>query len=45
VLDRVLAIEAPSERHRWGIYMDEVARQFERAGDHAVDIARRSGSW
>jgi phosphate transport system protein len=41
VLKRVLAIETPRERHRWGVYMDEVARQLERAGDHAVDIAEQ----
>src|SRR6266542_2570235 len=41
VLKRVLAIETPRGRHRWGVYMDEVARQLERAGDHAVDIAEQ----
>ncbi len=41
VLQRVLAIQTPTERRRWGVYMDEVARQLERAGDHAVDIAEQ----
>jgi phosphate transport system protein len=41
VLERVLAIQTPRERRRWGVYMDEVARQLERAGDHAVDIAEQ----
>jgi phosphate transport system protein len=38
VLARVLAIQAPAGRRRWGVYMEGVARQLERAGDHAVDI-------
>lgn len=41
VLKRVLTIETPRERHRWGVYMDRVARQLERPGDHAVDIAEQ----
>jgi phosphate transport system protein len=41
VLKRVLTIETPRGRHRWGVNMDEVARQLERAGDHAVDIAEQ----
>jgi phosphate transport system protein len=41
VLERVLSIETPRERRRWGVYMDELARQLERAGDHAVDIAEQ----
>src|SRR6266511_1214910 len=40
-LKRVLAVGTPRGRHRWGVYMDEVARQLERAGDHAVDIAEQ----
>jgi phosphate transport system protein len=42
VLERVLSIETPRERRRWGVYMDELARQLERAGDHAVDIAEQA---
>lgn len=41
VLERVLAIQTPRQRRRWGVYMDEVARQLERAGDHAVDIGEQ----
>jgi phosphate transport system protein len=41
VLERVLAIQTPAERRRWAVYMDEVARQLERAGDHAVDIGEQ----
>ncbi len=41
VLERVLTIETPRERRRWGVYMDELARQLERAGDHAVDIGEQ----
>jgi phosphate transport system protein len=41
VLGRVLAIQAPTERRRWAVYMDEVARQLERAGGHAVDIGEQ----
>jgi phosphate transport system protein len=41
VLERVLAIQTPTERRRWAVYMDEVARQLERASDHAVDIGEQ----
>jgi phosphate transport system protein len=41
VLKRVLAVQTPRERRRWGVYSDEIARRLERAGDHAVDIAEQ----
>lgn len=41
VREQVLAVQAPTERRRCGVYMDEVGRQLERAGDHAVDIAEQ----
>ena len=41
VLARVLAIQTPKGRREWGVYMDELARQLERAGDHAVDIGEQ----
>ena len=41
VTERVLAIQTPRQRRRWAVYMDEVARQLERAGDHAVDIGEQ----
>ena len=41
VLARVLAIQTPKARREWGVYMDELARQLERAGDHAVDIGEQ----
>jgi phosphate transport system protein len=41
VLARVLAIQTPRGRRTWGLYMDELARQLERAGDHAVDIGEQ----
>ena len=41
VLARVLAIQTPKGRRQWGVYMDELARQLERAGDHAVDIGEQ----
>jgi phosphate transport system protein len=41
VLARVLVIQTPKAARRWGLYMDELARQLERAGDHAVDIGEQ----
>jgi phosphate transport system protein len=41
VLARVLTIQTPKGRRHWGVYMDELARRLERAGDHAVDIGEQ----
>lgn len=41
VLARVLTIQTPKDSRQWGLYMDELARQLERAGDHAVDIGEQ----
>jgi phosphate transport system protein len=41
VMERVLASQARGERRRWSVYMDEMARQLERAADHAVDIGEQ----
>jgi len=31
----------PLDQLAWGVYVHEAARQLERAGDHAVDIAEQ----
>jgi phosphate transport system protein len=36
-----LAASAPLGRLEWGVHLYEAARQLERAGDHAVDIAEQ----
>jgi phosphate transport system protein len=38
--DEVLRLEGAGQRE-WGLHMDQVARQLERAGDHAVDIGEQ----
>jgi phosphate transport system protein len=41
MLAALLAAGEPFERLEWGVHMYEAARQLERAGDHAVDIAEQ----
>ena len=41
MLTAVLASVEPFEHFEWGVHMYEAARQLERAGDHAGDIAEQ----
>jgi phosphate transport system protein len=41
MLAALLAAGEPFQRLEWGVHMYEAARQPERAGDHAVDIAEQ----